>query len=398
MYSSRPTYNSPPPELSNNPFIDHSANALARFPDISATGDLSPAPSQYTSWLNRPQGSTLSPNQTGYYSQGVGVASPAGYNAGGYQPQPQPQPQLSGWAPAGPSYSQQQQQQPYGQMMSPPAQPQMSSGPFQPSSAFGQQLAGQINGAYGAPLQQAQQPQYSGYAQYGGGQGYQQGYPQQQQQQQQQQYLAEFDPYAQQQAIQSQGAMAGSGGPSGQYGQRQQQQQPHPREFVVSHKAELESWDPYTWKQAQNCFDALKAAWEARKQELEARLRALGGAGLFNGGMYGGGPAQQYAQLDNMAKEAGLHVGEYGRGGVVPDAGGLHGIPPVERRCVQAESARGDQRRAQQSPGLAPAAHVLAPPSARLTTTTKWLGSRALDSSEGRHGGGLSVIIGGVYA
>ena len=26
--------------------------------------------------------------------------------------------------------------------------------------------------------------------------------------------------------------------------------------------------------------------------------------------MYGGGPAQQYAQLENMAKEAGLHVGE----------------------------------------------------------------------------------------
>ncbi|KAH9903040.1 hypothetical protein C8Q73DRAFT_742263 [Cubamyces lactineus] len=319
MYSSRPTYNSPPPELSNNPFIDHSANALARFPDISATGDLSPASSQYTSWLNTPQGSTISPNQTGYYSQGV--ASPSGYNAGGYQPQPQPQPQLSGWAPAGPSYSQ-PQQQPYGQIMSPPAQqPQMSSGPFQPSSAFGQQLAGQINGAYGAPpmqqaQQQQQQPQYSGYAQYGAGpgQGYQQGYPQQPQQQQQQQYLAEFDPYAQQQqSMQSQGAMGApagpSGGPGGQYGQRQQQ--PHPREFVVSHKAELESWDSYTWKQAQNCFDALKAAWEARKQELEARLRALGGAGLFSaggGGMYGGGPAQQYAQLEHMTKEAGLHV------------------------------------------------------------------------------------------
>ncbi|KAJ3002947.1 hypothetical protein NUW54_g5573 [Trametes sanguinea] len=37
----------------------------------------------------------------------------------------------------------------------------------------------------------------------------------------------------------------------------------------------------------------------------------MGGAGLFGGGGYGGmygGPAQQYAQLENMAKEAGLHV------------------------------------------------------------------------------------------
>ncbi len=83
----------------------------------------------------------------------------------------------------------------------------------------------------------------------------------------------------------------------------------------------------------QNSFEELKRAWEIRKGELEARLRALGGAGLFSGGGYGGGmyggAAQQYAQLENvsdekrngairagtdgalqqMAKEAGLHVG-----------------------------------------------------------------------------------------
>ena len=53
-----------------------------------------------------------------------------------------------------------------------------------------------------------------------------------------------------------------------------------------------------------NCFDALKNAWEARKGELEARLKALGGAGLFGGGGYGGmygGPAQQYAQLERVS-------------------------------------------------------------------------------------------------
>ncbi|OSD06591.1 hypothetical protein PYCCODRAFT_1464498 [Trametes coccinea BRFM310] len=295
MYSSRPTYNSPPPELSNNPFIDHSANALARFPDISATDDLSGSSGQYTSWMNRPQTSAINTNQTGYFPQGV--ASPVGYGGGSYQAQ-----QPNGWAPGGSGFSQPTPQPPYGQMMSPPPVQTQASGPFQPSSAFGQQLSGQLNGAYGGAVPQ-QQPQFSGYPtsqQYG--QGYQQGYPGQQQQQPSQ-YLAEFDPYAQ-----SQGSQASAPPPVGPGGQYNRQ---HPRQFVQSHKAELESWDSYTWKQAQNSFEQLKSAWEARKQELEARLRAMGGAGLFSGGGYGGmygGPAQQYAQLENMAKEAGLHV------------------------------------------------------------------------------------------
>ena len=54
----------------------------------------------------------------------------------------------------------------------------------------------------------------------------------------------------------------------------------------------------------QNLFDELKKAWETRKSDIEARLRALGGAGLFGGGGYGGmygGPAQQYAQLENVS-------------------------------------------------------------------------------------------------
>ncbi|KAI0833501.1 hypothetical protein BC628DRAFT_1344023 [Trametes gibbosa] len=295
MYSSRPTYSSPPPELSNNPFIDHSANALARFPDISAGSD----DTQYTSWLNRPQASAINTTQTGYFPQGA--TAPNGYG-GGYQTQ---QPQPTGWTQGGSGFVQPQQQQPYGQIMSPPpAQPQLSSGPFQPSSSFGQQLVGQVSGAYGAlpqQQQQQQQPQYAGYAtspQYGP--GYQQSFPVQQPQQQAQQYLSEFDPYSQSQAYVQQTSTPGSV----QYGSQRQ----HPREFVQSHKAELEAWDSYTWKQAQNSFEELKAAWEARKVEIEARLRAMGGAGLFGGGGMYGGPAQQYAQLESMAKEAGLHA------------------------------------------------------------------------------------------
>ncbi|RPD60097.1 hypothetical protein L226DRAFT_535035 [Lentinus tigrinus ALCF2SS1-7] len=299
MYSSRTTYGSPPPELSNNPFIDHPANAMARYPDITGSDD--PTSSQYTSWLNKPSTSSISTNSNGYYG-GQGPTTPQGYGSG-YQPQPQ----ATGWG-QGSGFSQPQQQQSYNQAFSPPPMQSQSSGmPFQPSSSFGQQLAAQVGGAYtGMPAQQ----QYTGYAQspqYG--QGYQQGYPGQQPQQQQQQppqYLSEFDPYA---AGQNSNAPTPGGAqtPAGSgYGQQ------HPREYVQRHKAELESWDSYSWKQVQNSFDELKRAWESRKGELEARLRALGGAGLFGVGGYGGGmyggPAQQYAQIENMAKEAGMHV------------------------------------------------------------------------------------------
>ncbi|RDX57278.1 hypothetical protein OH76DRAFT_1395079 [Lentinus brumalis] len=299
MYTSRPTYGSPPPELSNNPFIDHPANAMARFPDITGSDD--PSSAQYTAWLNKPSTSAISTNNSGYYGN---ASSPQGYGSG-YQQQPQ----ATGWG-QGSGFSQPQQQQPYNQAFSPPpVQPQPSGMPFQPSSSFGQQLSAHVNGAY-TGMPQAPQQQYTGYTQslqYG--QGYQQGYPGQQPQQQQQQppqYLSEFDPYAGGQN----GAAPTPGGAQTPAGSGFRPQ--HPREYVQAHKAELESWDSYSWKQVQNSFEELKRAWEIRKGELEARLRALGGAGLFSGGGYGGGmyggAAQQYAQLENMAKEAGLHV------------------------------------------------------------------------------------------
>lgn len=41
--------------------------------------------------------------------------------------------------------------------------------------------------------------------------------------------------------------------------------------------------------QALNCFDGLKEAWSARKMEVEARIRVMGGQGLFGGsGGYSG--------------------------------------------------------------------------------------------------------------
>ncbi|KAI1796827.1 hypothetical protein LXA43DRAFT_878463 [Ganoderma leucocontextum] len=304
MYSSRNAYESTPPELSNNPFIDHPANAMTRYPDI--TGSDNPANSPYTSWMNGSSTSSLTTNVSGPYGN-PNPMSPQGYGgAPGYQSQPQ----ATGWG-QGSGFSQPQQS--YGQYPSSQMQQHQSpSGmPFQPTSSFGQQLHAHVNSAYGTPQpQQQQQPQYSGYAQSPSyGQGYQQGYPGQQQQQQ---YFPEFDPHAQgpqpmqqQNSAPTPGATAAPPSSSGFQ---------HPREYVQHHKAELETWDPYSWKQAQNCFDDLKRAWEARKGELEPHLRALGGAGLFGGGggyggMYGGNPAaQQYSQVENMVKEATLNI------------------------------------------------------------------------------------------
>lgn len=80
--------------------------------------------------------------------------------------------------------------------------------------------------------------------------------------------------------------------------------------FIQTHKVELEAWDPPSWKQVQNVFEALKTAWEMRKRAAETQVRALGGtvgappatAGFFGGaagagyGAYGayGGPGGGY--------------------------------------------------------------------------------------------------------
>ncbi|KAH9928304.1 uncharacterized protein B0H18DRAFT_254231 [Fomitopsis serialis] len=292
MYSS-PSYGSPPAELSNNPFIDHPANALNRYPDINAVNNATGSSGQYGQWTQQQPSSSFAPTPAGYQGQTY---------SGGYQQPLLAQP--TGWNP-GAGYG---QQQGYG---SPPQGQQMSG--FQPTSSFGQQLASHVNTAYtGLPQQQQQQqppPQYGGYPagqqqpQFGA--GYQPSYSQQQQTPS---YLAEFDPYAQgggQQQQQQQPAYGGAPAGGGvQYGGRP----PHPREYVQQHKQELETWDTYAWKQVQNSFDVLKEAWGQRKHEIEGRVRSMGGAGLFNGaqgyGGYYGGPQQEAARLEQLARQA----------------------------------------------------------------------------------------------
>lgn len=250
MYSPPRSYGSPPPELSNNPFIDHPANALSRYPDIDGSDDPTVS-THFTSWMQRP--SALNTPSSSF----SGDSNPGQYGYNQQQVQPQPTSwggQGSGFTGGG-GYGQQQ-----GYMQGPP--PQQATGmPFQPSTAFGQQLVSQVSGVpsagYGGYAQQQpqlQQHQYGGYAsptspqpQFGA--GYQQSYmqqPQQQQQQVPQQYVAEFDP------LLSSGGQSGSGygggggaGPGTGAGYRP----PHPREYVQQHKAELEVWDGYAWKQ-----------------------------------------------------------------------------------------------------------------------------------------------------
>jgi len=145
MYNGCVPYNSPPAELSNNPFLEHSSNPLTRYPDVS--GSVSPTNSQFTSWIGQP----------------TGVPQQQGYNT--YGPQPAQQQYTAGWG-GSPTY----QTQGLG-YANPQQQPQQqgSGYRFQPSSSFGQQLSSAVDGGYiqgGAGYQQQQpqpQQQFTGY-------------------------------------------------------------------------------------------------------------------------------------------------------------------------------------------------------------------------------------------
>ena len=317
-------------DFSNNPFIDHTASVASRFPNINAVSSPSspPAPSalQYsTGWSQQPQ--QQQQQQPSYNSSGYLGSNPTGFTQQSFQQQ-QPQ-----WP--------QQQQSPYqAQSQTPYSPPAGYQSPAQPSQ-LGQQFASQVSPlATGYPQGQMQaQAQYTGYPTQQA-YGYQQQQPQQpayggylsHHQQQQQQLLAQFDPYANFGQLSSPNtgtsSIPGAFPPNGamvsstqaQQQQQQQSQQPpgvqHPRTFIHTHKAELEAWDPPTWKQVQSSFETLKAAWETRKRAAETQVRALGGTvgaapastGFFGGagggyggyGTYGGGGVYQTPQAQEI--------------------------------------------------------------------------------------------------
>lgn len=252
--------------MSNNPFIEYHSPATSfanRYPDIGGLGG-APDPNQ-GQWQP-------SPASPGAYLGVQQQPSPFGAQPGYSSPFPQPSPlanQPTGWGGGG-GYGAQ------GPMMPAPSSP---VGGFQPGSAFGQQMQGQLTGYPGAA---------------GVGMGYQQtgwGGPQQQQQQALPSILSQFDPYAQLGALQNAPPSSApghtrtlsAGGGGGQQGTGPGGYQ-HPREFVRTHKAELEAWDAYAWKQLLNAFDALKDAWQRRKQEAEAQARNLAAAAYYDYG------------------------------------------------------------------------------------------------------------------
>jgi hypothetical protein len=313
--------------MANNPFIDHSATVVSRFPDINAGSSSSPGPSalQYSatgSWPQQQQQQYQQhqQQQPPYQSSGFVSTNPTGYS--------QQYLQQTQWP-------QQQQQQQYQAQPQPPYSPTQTSYQSSPSP-YGQQFVSQVNPSTAGYPQSQMQAQYTGYpsqqpASYGYQQQHQQpqpstyGYPPQQQNQQQ--LLAQFDPYAnlgQHPSLLSPtgGSVSGGGGGSsssssiggavaGTSGPQPGVQ--HPRQFIHSHKAGLEAWDPPTWKQVQNSFEALKVAWETRKRAAETQVRARGGTvgapatGFFGGSMgpygaYGGGAYQnpQAQEIDRL--------------------------------------------------------------------------------------------------
>ncbi|GLB40450.1 hypothetical protein LshimejAT787_0803210 [Lyophyllum shimeji] len=210
---------------------------------------------------------------------------------------PQQQPQLS------PSYA-----QPTGYMS-----PSLSQGlaaqptgmPFQPTSSFGQQLSATMSGT-----------SYS-YLQGSSGQPQQQAYQPAQQQLQSPAYVAQLDPYASigqgwsgepqprtQQPQNTPGSMVGSPvSPSVSSAGHQ-----HPREYIRTHKAEIEAWDTYAWKQLLNSFDALKDSWEGRTKELEGQISRLQAQLQYGGGGYYALQIQQEgSRLQGLLKDARSH-------------------------------------------------------------------------------------------
>ncbi|KAI6039901.1 hypothetical protein EDC04DRAFT_2682262 [Pisolithus marmoratus] len=247
-----------PAQFSNNPFLDDPSNPYTRFPDITGSSSLQSPPQQF---------------QAGY---GTGYANDTQYQAQQYPYWQQQQQQYSGQYPGQPQIQNQSHftstsYTPQYTNTSHQFVPQPAGAGFQlqPTSTFGQQTSSQLYG-YNDSSQQ-----YSN-----------QSYPQQYSPS----YLSEFDPYAKQQpASPNHSQLIGSSRGNGPRGDQ------HPRDFLRSHKTELEAWDPYAWKQLINSCEALKDAWIIRKQHAENTVRQYGGG---SPGFFGAAP-QGYGYNNN---------------------------------------------------------------------------------------------------
>jgi hypothetical protein len=246
--------------FSNNPFIDDPTNAHARFPDIS-TSSLSPPGGQ--SWqpqfqqqygIQTPTSPVYNSSQffSSPYAQNQGYSGlpqqqsqaytgyPQQYPNGSYQTYPAQEQGPYGYNPqntSGPSYSDVSQFDPYGSSYQ-QNQSQSQLAPYQNNASRPSPYPSQISQSYSQFLPQQQQ-QNQPYSQQGSGPG-----------------VTNVPP-----------------GIS------------HPRDYIRSHKSDLESWDSYTWKQLLNSFDALRDAWQSRQKELESRMSGPGN--VLQLGIYG---------------------------------------------------------------------------------------------------------------
>ncbi|KAG7089562.1 hypothetical protein E1B28_011234 [Marasmius oreades] len=284
-------YTSPPIIGTNNPFSSDPMNPHNRFPEISASSPSPPSLSpQYTSWV-QPGGGMQSqqPQQQQQYYQ-ASSPPPQQFNTAGYA--------MNGGSGFNTDFS---GGSGGGTMPQPTG--------FQPTSSFGQQLTSQINGSsYGYLNGQQQQPQQSPQSTYNPAQ----------QQLASPSYIAQFDPYSsigqgwdgsiQSSMVQSsQSPIGQSSGSSSQTTttSRSVSGEVHPREYIRMHKAEIESWDSYAWKQLLNGFDTLKEAWQSRKKELEGKASQVQTQVQYSGGGYYAAQLQHEAsRLQGLVKEA----------------------------------------------------------------------------------------------
>ncbi|KAJ4477228.1 hypothetical protein J3R30DRAFT_3657726 [Lentinula aciculospora] len=293
-------YSSPP--ITNNPFISDPTNAQSRYPDLSGSSP-SPDPngSQFTSWI-QPRGSQQQYQQQHY--------------------QQQMPPHLSGVV-----------YQPTGTV----GDSGFISPQFQPSSGFGQQMLGQMTGSS------------YGYLQGQNSSEFQTSYSPVQQQLQSPGYnnVAQFDPYS------------SIGGPSSAQQQSSSFQSPvspispttpvttsrsatgavHPREYIKTHKAEIESWDTYAWKQLLNTFDDLKGAWASRKNEVDGRAQQLLMQMQYSGG-YHPQMQQEAERLRALSREADTNHGTVLVDSVAASSFQMHEVFKGYRQSGDAASKR----------------------------------------------------------
>ncbi|KAF9267775.1 hypothetical protein L218DRAFT_1073867 [Marasmius fiardii PR-910] len=278
-------YASPPTGL-NNPFSSDPSNPHNRFPDISTS---SPPPShspQFTSWMQPGGDGTQLQQQQQYYQAPF--------------PNPQPLQRLPS-----PGYA-----NGVGGGMGGGGMMAQPTG-FQPTSNFGQQLTSQIHGSSYGYLQ-GQQQQHTPQSTYNPAQ----------QQLTSPSYVAQLDPYASigqgwegssQSMIQSPQSPVGQSTGSGfqtttSTTSRSASGEVHPREYLRTHKVEIESWDSYAWKQLLNGFDALKEGWQSRKKELESKASQTQMQVQYSGGGYYAAQLQQeLTRLQGLVKEADLN-------------------------------------------------------------------------------------------